>query len=117
LAEVLGEQMMGTSKFVIDGGDGDAEENARRNVMLMIQQGIPPQISNRMNAPKHLEIYKQERTRFQGYEEQYPNLAVLDQAIAQLEQEAATPQPQANAQLQGEGEQNRQALSGQAGGA
>jgi len=64
-----------------------------------------------MNLAKHLEVYKEARQQWKGYEDQNPNIQVLDNAIGQLEQMVAqqnqgggqqAPQglPQAQAQLQ-----------------
>jgi hypothetical protein len=39
-----------------------------------------------MDLKKHLEVYKEARTQWAGREEENPNVAVLDQVIAQIEQ-------------------------------
>jgi len=68
------------------GSWGDAENNAMNNLALMLNNGIQPQFTPNMNLKKHLEIYKQERMRWTGYEDQNQNIGLLDNAIAQLEQ-------------------------------
>jgi hypothetical protein len=92
----LSDKIMGTSKYVVPGNEGDAEANARQNLLLMLNNGIPPQLSDNMNLRKHLEIYKAERTRWTGAEDQNPNVVgILDPVIAQLEQRIANPPQQA----------------------
>lgn len=85
-SEHYSEKILGTSKFVVANNEGDATQNAMNNVAIMLNTGAPPNLDPSMSLKKHLEIYKQERMRWQGYEEQNENIAVLDQAIAQLEQ-------------------------------
>ena len=122
LNEVLAEKMMGTSKFVTGNTEGDAESNARANLVAIIEQGQFPQMADNMNLAKHLSVYKEERQRWVGNEDQNPNIkGVLDQVIAQIEARIAQQgqsggqQPQAAAPVS-QGEVNRQELSGAAGG-
>lgn len=83
----LSQHIFGTDKFVTQGNDGDATDNALRNVALMLEQGQFPQMNDAMNLKKHLEIYKEARTQWLGKEELNPNVtAVLDPVIAQIEQ-------------------------------
>ena len=123
LNEVLAEKMMGTSKFVVANNEGDAEANARSNLVLMLAQGQFPQMADNMNLKKHLSVYKDERRRWTGSEDQNPNVqGVLDQVIAQIEaridqqsQQGAQQQAQPTAPAEG-GEVARQEASGVAGG-
>jgi hypothetical protein len=111
LGEELADNIFGTSRFVTGDAEGDAVANAQRNVLQMLNNGIPlTGMTPNMNLAKHLEIYKQERKRWTGHEEQNPNVALLDSAIEQLEdavnnqaqgQQVQQGQlPQAQAQLQ-----------------
>jgi hypothetical protein len=122
LNEVLAEKMMGTSKFVTGNTEGDAEANARANLVAIIEQGQFPQMADNMNLAKHLSVYKEERQRWVGNEDNNPNIkGVLDQVIAQIEARIAQ-QGQSGGQQQqaaapvSQGEANRQELSGAAGG-
>jgi hypothetical protein len=122
LSELLAEKMLGTSKFVIGNNEGDAENNARNNLVAMLTEGTFPQLTDTMNLKKHLEIYKGERLRWKGREDQNEFVtSVLDQVIEQIQARVDTPP----AQGQGggapqtalpQGEVNRQELSGAAGG-
>jgi len=110
LAEQLADNLFGTTKFVTGDAEGDVIANAERNILQMLNQGVPLSgMTPNMNLKKHLEIYKQERKRWTGNEEQNPNVALLDGAIEQLEEavknqtqggQAQTGQPQVQAQLQ-----------------
>jgi len=94
--KVLSEKMMGTSKFVRSGNEGDAEANARANVARILNQGTLPQLTDSMNLKKHLEIYKAERMRWSGNEDQNENIGILDQVIAQVEGRISSPPQQNN---------------------
>jgi hypothetical protein len=84
-SETLAEKLFGTNKFISQPVDGDAEAMAKTNVLLMLNQGVTPSITPNMNIKKHLEVYREERRRLMGAEEQYPNVVLLDQIIEQLE--------------------------------
>jgi hypothetical protein len=87
LSEQFAESVFGSSKFVIGSDDGDAVATAQVNVNRMLNLGLPLDgITQDMNLKKHLEIYKEERKRWVGSEEQNPNVALLDQAIEELEE-------------------------------
>jgi hypothetical protein len=118
LADFYAETALGTSKFVIGSNDGDAEDNARRNIALMLNAGEFPQLSDTMNLKKHLEVYQSERRRWEGAEDTNENLSVLDAVIAQIEARIAQPPAQQGQQqpMVSQGEVNRQAISGEAGG-
>ena len=120
ISNSLAEDMMGTSKFVVGNSEGDAEDNAHRNIMLMLQSGTPPQMTDGMNLRKHLEIYKSERTRWKGYEDQNQYVeSVLDPVIAQIEARIAQPPKQGGTQAQpevGGNEAQRLETSGAMGG-
>jgi hypothetical protein len=112
-AEELADNVFGTTKFIVGDSDGDAVENAKRKVAQILNTGdINIGLSPNMNLKKHLEVYKEERLRWQGSEDQNPNVAALDSAIEQLEnaieqqasqgggsQQSLAP-PQSQAQLQ-----------------
>ncbi len=111
MASELAESIFGTDKFIVPAQDGDAVATANNNLVMMLQHGQPPQLTPDMNLAKHLEVYKEARQQWKGYEDQNPNIQVLDNAIGQLEQMVAqqnqgggqqAPQglPQAQAQLQ-----------------
>lgn len=85
LNKELQEYMLGTCKYVVQGTDYDAEEVAMRNVLLMLNTGQYPQMNPGMNLRKHLDIYKSARIRYEGMEDTNPNIAILDQVIAQIE--------------------------------
>ena len=98
LNKELAEYMLGTNKFVVDGGlDGDATANAMNNLKMMLEYGQFPQMSDSMDLKKHLKIYKEARTQWMGQEESNPYVqSVLDVVIAQIEQRIQSgPQPQA----------------------
>jgi hypothetical protein len=118
LAGFYADTALGTSKFVIGSNDGDAEDNARRNIALMLEGGEFPQFNDTMNLKKHLEVYISERRRWEGAEDTNENLSILDAVIAQLEARIAQPPAQQGQQqpLISQGEVNRQAISGEAGG-
>lgn len=88
LNKELAEYMLGTKKFVVDGGlDGDAEALAMNNVKMMLEYGEFPLMNPAMNLKKHLEVYKEARTQWAGREDDNPNVkGVLDAVIAQIEQ-------------------------------
>lgn len=86
LHEDLAEKILGTSKYVVPNNEGDAKASAMQNVALMLNNGQEPQLDGTMNLKKHLEIYQQERMRWQGFEDQNPNVAVLDRVIQSLQQ-------------------------------
>jgi hypothetical protein len=123
--DILAEKMMGTSKFVKSSGQGsaDADASARSNIALMLGAGEFPAFTEGMNLQRHLDIYKSERRRWAGNEDQNPNVeAILDRVIEQLEariseqaQGGGAPRP-GQQPIVPEGEANRQALSGEAGG-
>lgn len=111
LAEDYAEFIFGSSKYVKGDAEGDAIMNAQKNIQLMLNNGVPlTGMTPNMNLKKHLAIYKEERKRWNGYEEQNPNVALLDSAIEQLEEavsgqgQGGSPQaqglPQSQAQLQ-----------------
>ena len=105
----LAETIFGTSKFIKGANDADAAANAHRNILLMMNEGIPLSgMTPDMNLKRHLEIYKEERKRFVGSEEEYPNVDLLDQAIEQLE-EAINAQPSGGQQQQSAGMPQAQA--------
>ena len=115
----LSEKMLKTSKFVKTDAAEDAEHLAKTNVLIMLNQGILPEIGENMNIRKHLEVYRAERKRWEGYEDQNQNVALLDTIIQELEQR--TQQAQGQGQLQQppaatETEMNRQEVSGAMGG-
>ena len=86
LGEQLADNLFGTTKFITGASDGDVVANIQRNINQMLNQGIPLSgMTPDMNLKKHLEMYKSERKRWMGAEEQNPNVALLDQAIEQLE--------------------------------
>jgi len=89
IAEEMADSLFGTTKFVTGDNDGDAIENAKRNVVTILNTGVIPEFTPNMNLKKHLEIFKQERKRWVGSEEQNPNIEMLDQAISQLEEAIA----------------------------
>jgi hypothetical protein len=97
LNAALQEKMLGTSKYTVPNNEGDAEANAMQNLALLLRNGVMPQLSDAMNLRKHLDIYKSERIRWQGHEEENPNVALLDQLIQELELRVNQPQqsPQA----------------------
>ena len=125
ISELLAEKMMGTSKFVVAGNEGDAESNAKANIFAMFNEALPieeryPEVNDAMNLRKHLDIYKSERLRWKGREEQNEQgIEILDQVIAQIDARIAQP-PQQQQGLQqapvSEGEAQRQELSGALGG-
>jgi len=120
LSEYLGEKMMGTSKFVIGSNEGDVEENARANIERMLTAGEFPFMSETMNLQKHLDMYRSERVRWKGKEDQNPNVEVLDNVIEQIQNRISQPPQQAQAaptpNTASPGEQARQELSGAMGG-
>lgn len=80
------EKILGTSKYVKSPIGTDAEQVARNNVLQMVEFGQVPEITQGMDLKKHLEIYKGERLRWKGYEDQNPNITgVLENVIAQIE--------------------------------
>ena len=97
LAREYAEMAMGTSKFVIEGNEGDAVANAQNNVLRMLNNGEQPEFDPSMNLKKHLEIYKAQRIQLNGHEEQYPNVVILDRVIQLLQEQVNNPQPQASA--------------------
>ena len=115
--EELAKKMLGTTKFVKSNGAADAEANAMNNVLLMLNSGQVPLLSDGMNLKKHLEVYKSERNRWKGAEDQNPNIQILDSVIAEIEQRIQQP---AAAVVQtpavGAPEAARQELSGAMGG-
>jgi hypothetical protein len=88
----LAERLMGTSKYIVGGNTGDADAMARMNIAAMLNNGQFPQMSDGMNLDRHLEIYKAERTRWNGREESNPNVEILDAVIAQVEQHIQSAQ-------------------------
>jgi len=128
LHNLVAEKILGTSKFVITGNEGDAESNARANLFAMFNESLPPEerypeVNDRMDLRKHLSMYKAERLRWKGYEEQNEQgIEILDQVIAQIEARVSNPpsaQPMGGVPQQapvGEGEMQRQELSGALGG-
>lgn len=87
LGKDLQQHIFGTSKYVVSGGlTGDAENNAQRNVVMMLEYGQFPEMNDAMDLKLHLKVYKEARTQWQGYEDQNPNVEILDQVIAQIEQ-------------------------------
>jgi hypothetical protein len=129
ISERLAEKMMGTSKFVVAGNEGDAESNARANIFAMFNENLPieeryPEVNDAMNLRKHLDMYKKERLRWKGREDQNPQgIEILDQVIAQIDARIATPPAQGQQGQQGgqqapvgEAEAQRQQLSGALGG-
>ena len=117
LNKELSQKIMGTSKFVVDRLDSDAEENAMVNLVGMLQNGERPVFSEGVNLKKHLEIYESERRRWTGLEDRNPNVeGVLDPVIDELKERAKTPAGQQTAPPVGGNEAIRQELSGQLGG-
>lgn len=123
--EVLSEKMVGTSKFVIDSPEGDAQANALGNIARMLgDNGLPieqrfPSLTPGMDLKKHLEIYKAERMRWNGNEDQNEFVtSVLDRVIEQIESQIANPPAQQSTgqPIVSQGELNRQTISGEAGG-
>lgn len=122
-SNLLAEQMLGTSKFITGGNDGDAKDLAETNIIMMLQSGIRPQFNDAMNLKKHLEMYKAERTRWTGNEDKNPNVeGVLELVIQELEQRVTAPK-QGQQQQQGQlpnpatdGTAAGQAISAQLGG-
>lgn len=119
LNEELAQSIMGTTKFVLPNGAADATANAQNNVLLMLNTGQMPNLQDGMNLKKHLEVYKSERNRWNGFEDQNPNVEILDRVIAEIEQRIQQPAAatqQASPEVS-QGEANRQELSGLLGGA
>lgn len=87
----LSEYIMGTSKYIVEGNDFDAEEVAQRNLLLMLNGGQYPLMNPGMNLKKHLAIYEAARLRYNGAEDANPNVAILDQVIAQIKAQIQTP--------------------------
>ena len=125
-SEVLAETLFGTSKFVVAAQEGDAEANALNNIAQMLgDNGLPlelrfPALAPGMNLKKHLEVYKAERMRWNGNEDQNEFVtSVLDRVIEQIEARIDNPPAQGGGQQQpvvSQGEANRQELSGATGG-
>jgi len=109
-ASVASDTIFGTDKFIKQAQDGDATQTANSNLVMILQHGQQPNITPDMNLKRHLEIYKDARKRWQGAEDQNPNVELLDQVIANVEQMVAQQQqggqqpqgglPQSQAQLQ-----------------
>ena len=121
LSEELAEAMLGTSKFVVGSNDGDADELAKSNLARILNAGEYPQMSETMNLARHLDVYKSERVRWRGREDQNENIEILDNVIAQIEQRQSGA-PQGGGQqveatpIVSNGERDRQQLSGAMGG-
>jgi hypothetical protein len=96
---MISEKIMGTSKFIRPAQDADADVNAKHNIRIMLEGGRNPQMTPNMNLRRHLELYKQELTRWAGREEQNPNVQILQQVIAQIEAQIAS-QAQGTGQVQ-----------------
>ena len=103
MASELAESIFGTDKFIVPAQDGDASATANNNLVMMLQHGQPPQITPDMNLARHLEIYKEARQQWKGYEDQNGNIQILDNAIAQIDQMVAQ-------QKSGGGQQPQQGL-------
>ncbi len=100
LAEDFSESIMGSSKYVIGASDGDASALAMANLQAILVNGVQPQMTPDMNLAKHLEIYKEGRLTWQGVEDQNPNVELLDQVIAQIENRIAQDAQAGGAQQQ-----------------
>jgi hypothetical protein len=101
MAHELSESIFGTDKFIVGQRDEDAIAIAKMNLAL-VMNGQQPTITPNMNLARHLEIYKEARQQYVGMEEQYPNVALLDSLIAQIEQMVQSQQ-QAGVQAQQQG--------------
>lgn len=87
LHKAYAEKILGTSKFVLPNNEGDAYANAVANLQFMLNSGQVPQFDPSMNLRKHLDVYKEERTRMAGKEENAPEyMQALNTSIAMLEQ-------------------------------
>lgn len=124
LATKLSENIMGTASFIKGIDEGDVVDNARKNLAILLNTGVMPDLNPAMNLRKHLEIYKAERKRWTGYEEQNQFIPALDELIASVEgmiggggggQAQMMMQNGANEVIP-EGEARRQLVSGVAGG-
>jgi len=75
--------------------DADSVAVAQKNIRL-IMAGQPVQAEEGQNSRAHLKIYRAERLRYRGMEEQFPQVQGLDNLIEQHEQmlagEAGAPQ-------------------------
>ena len=100
LAEDFSESIMGSSKYVIGASDGDASALAMANLQAILVNGVQPKMTPDMNLAKHLEIYKEGRLTWQGVEDQNPNVELLDQVIAQIENRIAQDAQAGGAQQQ-----------------
>ena len=56
---------------------------ARNENSLMMQQGVQAQVRPGENSQIHLREHEGERLRYKGVEDQFPNIAMLDQHIAE----------------------------------
>jgi len=91
---------------------------------MLGDNGLPtesrfPYLTPGMNLKKHLEIYKAERMRWNGREDQNEFVtSVLDRVIEQIEAQVDNPQVQAQSTspVVSQGELKRQEISGAAGG-
>ena len=82
--------VFGSSKYTLNGGNGDVEIVARQNLEAMLLRGETPQFTPGMNLKAHLKIYQGERLRWKGHEDKNQFVeGVLDVVIEQLNQQMA----------------------------
>ena len=105
-----------TAKIVLPRGGYDAAKVARMENDLMMQDQKSVSPSPEEDHPSHMAEHRGERIRFQGVEAEYPQLALLDQHIAeteylisQQEQNARTPMTGNDNQTEGEAVGNEMA--------
>ncbi len=99
------------SKFIKPPYEADSHEIAQMENAAIMQQGETVQVRQNENMSVHLAEHRGERLRYKGVEEQYPNVMLLDQHIAETElaiQQGSTPGTVSGpkqSQNQGEGEE------------
>jgi len=92
LTEWLKKSKIKHAKIVHRPLDYDAQEVARNENIAMINGNIPAQVKQGENLTLHLATHEGERLRYNGLEEQYPSVVLLDQHIAETKLAAQSGQ-------------------------
>ena len=83
MTQYLRKAKMDYTKIIQRPMDFDAAEVARGENRAMIQGGIPATVKEGENLTIHLAEHEGERLRYNGVEDQYPNIILLDQHISE----------------------------------
>ena len=86
LTEFYKQRNMDFAKFVKQPANADATEIAHQENIAMMQSGQNVNVRPGENKQIHLAEHKGERVRYKGLEQEYPNVTILDQHIAETEQ-------------------------------